>query len=212
MERVEWRIWVGILLVAVGALLLLQTFSLLHFLWEAVWAILFAAGGVVFLVVFLGSEERWWAAIPGMALLGIGALIGLSILGLADAIGGAAFLGALSLAFWLVYLRRHQNWWAVIPGGVLLTLAWVAGLEQIVPWVETGGLFFVGLALTFGLVYLLPTPQGRMTWALIPAAILFVVGLIVIFATTPMLRFLWPAVLILGGGYLVLRALWSSQR
>ena len=212
MRRVEWRVLVGILLVAVGALLLLQTLGVFRFVWDFVWSILFLAGGAAFLVAFLGREEDWWAVIPGMALLGIGALIGLSIIGLGEIIGGAVFLGALSLSFWLVYLRRRENWWAVIPGGVLLTLAVVAGLEQVVPWAETGGLFFVGLALTFGAVYLLPTPQGRMTWALIPAAVLLVVGLVVVLATSTVLQYLWPAVLILFGGFLVLRALLRSQR
>jgi hypothetical protein len=212
MRRVEWRVLIGILLVAVGALLLLQTFGIFRLVWDLVWSILFLAGGAAFLVAFLGREEEWWAAIPGMALLGIGALIGLSIIGLGETIGGAVFLGALSLSFWLVYLRRRENWWAVIPGGVLLTLAAVAGLDQVVPWAETGGLFFIGLALTFGAVYLLPAPQGRMTWALIPAAVLLVVGLVVVLATSSVLQYLWPAVLILIGGYLVLRALRASQR
>jgi hypothetical protein len=207
MRRIEWRVLVGILLVAVGALLLLQTFNILRFVWEVVWAVLFVASGAGFLVVYLGRQEHWWAVIPGMALLGVGGLIALSVFGLDDGIGGAVFLGALSLAFWLVYLRSRANWWAVIPGGVLATLALVAGLEQILPWAETGGMFFLGLALTFGLVYLLPTPHGRMTWALIPAAVLFVVGLIVVLATSSVLQVLWPAVLILVGGYLVLRAL-----
>lgn len=207
MKRFDWRVLVGILLVVVGGLLLLQTFNVFRFVWEVVWSVLFLAAGAGFLVVYLGREEDWWAVIPGMALLGIGALIGLSVIGLADLIGGAVFLGALSLAFWLVYLRRRDNWWAVIPGGVLATLAVVAGLEQVIPWAETGGVFFMGLALTFGLVYLLPTPHGQMTWALIPAAVLFVVGLIVVLATSSVFQYLWPLVLILIGGYLVLRAL-----
>lgn len=207
MRRIEWQVLVGILLVVVGALFLLQTFGIFLFVWEVVWAALFIAAGAAFLVVYLSREEHWWAVIPGMALLGIGALIGLSVLGLADLVGGAVFLGSLSLAFWLVYLRRRDNWWAVIPGGVLATLAVVAGLDQVIPWAETGGLFFIGLALTFGLVYLLPTPHGQMTWALIPAAVLFVLGLIVVLATSPVLQYLWPLVLILVGGYLVLRAL-----
>jgi hypothetical protein len=207
MRRFDWRVLVGILLVVVGALLLLQTFNVFRFVWEVVWSVLFLAGGAAFLVVYLGREEDWWAVIPGMALLGIGVLIGLSVIGLADAIGGAVFLGSLSLAFWLVYLRRRDNWWAVIPGGVLATLAVVAGLEQVIPWAETGGIFFMGLALTFGLVYLLPTPHGQMTWALIPAAVLFVLGLIVVLATSSVFQYLWPLALILVGGYLVLRAL-----
>lgn len=207
MKRFDWRVLVGILLVVVGALLLLQTFDIFRFVWEVVWAVLFLAAGAGFLVVYLDRKEHWWAVIPGMALLGIGALIGLSVLGLAEAIGGAIFLGALSLAFWLVYLRRRDNWWAVIPGGVLATLAVVAGLEQVIPWAETGGVFFMGLALTFALVYLLPTPHGRMTWPLIPAAVLFVLGLIVVLATSAVFQYLWPLALVLVGGYLVLRAL-----
>jgi len=206
MKQMQWRVVVGVLLVLAGLLALLQTFDILRLVWEVAWAGLVAAGGACFLWVFLAHRENWWAVIPGMGLLGIGALIGLSILGLDGLFGGAIFLGALSVAFWLVYLRSRENWWAVIPGGVLLTLAVVAGVDEIAPRAETGGVFFLGLALTFVLVYVLSARGERMKWALIPAGVLGAVGLIITIATSSVLNLLWPAALILAGCFLVYRA------
>jgi hypothetical protein len=207
MKWMSWRAIAGLLLVIAGVLLLLQTLNIVSFLWDAIWAVLLIGGGVCFLLAFLGNRSYWWAAIPGMTLLGLGGLVGLSILGLDTFFGGSMFLALTSAGFWLVYLRARENWWAVIPGGVLLTLAAIAGLDEFVPWMETSGLFFLGLALTFALVYLLPTPSGRMSWALIPAGALFLLGLIITLATSSVLNLLGPAVLILGGIYLVYRAL-----
>ena len=207
MKRLRYRLIWGALLVGIGLLLLLQNFNILGFLWGGVWAFLFAAGGAAFLVVFLSHPNNWWAVVPGFALLAIGALIGLGTFfpWLEEVVGGSLFLGAIGLSFWVVYLRSREQWWAIIPGGVLLTLATVAGLSSTLPGAETGGIFFLGLAATFGLLYLLPTPQGRMNWAIIPAAVLFVIGLIVTVATSSLFRYIWPAALILVGLWLIYR-------
>jgi len=207
MKDVQWRVVAGVLLVVVGALLLLQSFDVFAFLWDAVWTVLLAVSGACFLFVYITQPRNWWAVIPGMALLGLGATVGLGIVGLGGLLGGSAFLGALSVAFWLVYLRERQHWWAIIPGGVLATLALVAGIDDVVPWVETEGLFFSGLALTFLLVYLLPGRGEKQSWALIPAGVLFVVGWIVRMATSSHLSFVWPVFLIVVGIILVYRAL-----
>ena len=207
MQRMNWRVIGGLLLVAAGAVLLLQSLNIVSFLWEATWAVILAGGGVCFLLMFLGSRGYWWAAIPGAALLGLGGLVVLSILGMDTFFGGSMFLAATSVGFWLVYLRTRENWWAVIPGGVLLTLAVVAGVDAVAPRMETGGLFFLGLALTFALVYLLPSPGDKRSWALIPAGVLFLLGLVITVATSSMLNLIWPAALIVGGVYLVYRAL-----
>jgi hypothetical protein len=206
MKQMNWRAVTGLLLVAAGALLLLQTLGIMSFVWNVVWAVLLAGGGVSLLLAFIGSRNHWWAAIPGMTLLGLGGLVGMSIVGLDVYFGGAVFLAAIGLGFWLVYLRTRENWWAVIPGGVLLTLALTAGLNDLMPRIETGGLFFLGLALTFALVYLLPVPGERMRWALIPAGVLFLVGLVITIASSSILSLIWPAALIVGGAYLVYRA------
>jgi len=71
--------------------------------------------------------------------------------------------------------------------------------------VETGGIFFIGLGLTFALVGLLPAPRGRMRWAFIPALVLLVMGLLIFAAAEQFINYLWPVALILVGLYLVFR-------
>jgi len=118
-----------ILLILLGVLFLLQELQIVGNAFQYLWmAILFGAG-LLFLWTFFRDKKQWWAVIPGLALLG------LAFASLEDALnlfpggewGGTVFLGALGVAFWMVYLRRTEYWWSMIPGGVLLTLAVVAG-------------------------------------------------------------------------------------
>jgi hypothetical protein len=207
MKRFDVRAIGGILLIVVGILLLLQNFGILGVVVALIWALIFGAGGLIFLYVFLTNRAQWWAIIPGFALLGIAVLIALDELlpEVGYVLGGPFFLGMLGLAFWVIYFINRKHWWAVIPGGVLFTLALVAGLSSIFEGAETGGVLFLGLGLTFGLLSLLPTPQGRMRWALIPAAVLLVMGLLITAATTGILEYLWAIALILAGLYLLFR-------
>ncbi|MBL7198771.1 MAG: hypothetical protein ISS56_01340 [Anaerolineae bacterium] len=212
MKRSDWRIPGGILLIVGGILLLFQSFGMFRFLVGLLWSLLLGVAGVAFLITFLSNREQWWALIPGFALIGLAATA------LADQVipmgdggwGGALFLGALSVAFWLVYLTDHERWWAVIPGGVLMTIAAVAGLSSFSAGIESGGVLFLGLGLTFGTLAFVPTPQGQLRWALIPATVLSVMGLLLAFA--PILRHLWPIVLILIGLYVILRAFGVLRR
>ena len=194
----------GLLLILVGILFLLQNFGLVGEFSNLIWVVLFGAGGLAFLWVFANNPENWWAVIPGFALLGIAGLIALG--DRLGAWGGALFLGGIGLSFWVIYAMRREFWWAVIPGGALTTLALVAGASEFLPGEAVGGLFFLGMAATFGLVYLLPTPEGRMKWALIPAGIMAVMGVMLMLMVGNLINFIWPIVLIIGGGYLLLRA------
>ena len=206
-KRDTATIALGLLLVFAGVLFLLANFGLFQGIGNLVIALFFAAGGVVFLLVFLSNTEQWWAVFPGCALLGIGGLIGLDTLfpSLAGVLGGSLFLGALALSFWIVYAMHPEHWWAVIPGGVLLTLAAVAGLSNTIAAPITGSIFFFGLALTFGLLYLLPTQQGRQMWAIYPAGATLLLGLVTLISVGGLMTFIWPALLIAAGLYLVYR-------
>lgn len=199
----------GLLLVALGGLLLLDSLGFLRVGVGLLFGVVFGAGGLVFLAVYAADRAQWWALIPGCALLGIGALIALGEVAprAAQAIGGSLFLGLLSLPFWLITLTRREHWWALIPAGVLLTLALVAALPASLAEGVTGGAFFLGLAATFGLVYLRPTPEGRMTWAWIPAAALGALGALVILGATALAGYVWPLALVAAGALLLVRAL-----
>jgi hypothetical protein len=77
MKRTDTTIIAGIALMAAGALFLFENLGFLGPLQNSVWALLFGAGGIVFLTTFWRDRARWWALIPGFTLLSLGALIGL---------------------------------------------------------------------------------------------------------------------------------------
>ena len=196
-------IWGGILILA-GILFLLQELNILGNAFQYLWLILMAAGGAVFIWIYFTKKEQWWAIIPGLTLLGL-SLSGLdSLLNFypGSSWTGAVFLGCIGLAFWLIYLRRQDQWWAIIPGGVLLTLAAVAGLDEILDWSEV--IFFLGLACTFALVGILPN-QLDTRWAFIPAAVLAVLGVALFDPFQSIMLLIWPVALIALGGYILFR-------
>lgn len=203
MKENRGAVLVGAGLIVVGLLFLLQNFGLLGGLEHLVWVVLFGLGGLIFLSVFALNREQWWAVIPGFTLLGLAGLIGFG--DRLGELGGALFLGAIGLSFWVIYFLRRDFWWAVIPGGVLFTLAAVAGLSNVLPGLVLGGLFFIGMALTFLAIYLLPNPEGRMTWALIPAGILGAMGILLMLSLGGLINYIWALALIVAGAYLLLR-------
>ena len=121
--------------------------------------------------------------------------------------GATFFLGGIGLGFLLITLNNREFWWAIIPAGTLFTVALVAGLASVLEGVGAGAVLFLGLALTFGALYLVRTPQGRMKWALIPAGVLLVIGLGMMAFSESVLQYLWPLALIGVGLYFLWRAL-----
>jgi hypothetical protein len=203
MSRALW----GVLFIAGGILFLIQ--NLTHFqAGDLFWAGLLGIGGVLFLSVFWGDRGNWWAIIPGVILLDLALFLALGAFfpQIEDTWGGALFLAGIGLSFWLVYLANRSHWWAVIPGGVLFTLALVAGFSSLVNDLATAGIFFFGIGLTFAILGILPTNEGRMNWAFIPAIVLVLMGLAVSATATDLINYIWPAALILVGGYLIYRA------
>jgi hypothetical protein len=205
MKRFDIRILWGLLLICAGALFMLQELNLIPSAWDLVWALLFGIAGCVFIFAFWTNRTQWWPLIPGLGLLSLGLLMVLEEFLPGSDWLGAIFLGGIGLSFWLIYAIRPENWWAVIPGGVLVTLAIVAGIDPYVGGDTGGGIFMLGLGLTFGLLALLPTSQGRMKWAFIPAAILLVIGIFIMSPFLPLLNYIWPLALIALGGYFILR-------
>jgi hypothetical protein len=203
---IESRFLWGLMLIIAGGLFLLQNLGL----FEAsglVWAALLGLGGVFFVSVFIQSREHWWALIPGITLLAVALLIFLGNFfpRASNILGGAIVLGGIGLAFLMVYLANRENWWALIPMGVMLTLAGVSTLDEIAGF-DTGGIFFIGLGLTFALVALLPSERAQMRWAWIPAGILLVMGLLISASAASLMGYVGPAVLILAGLFFILRA------
>lgn len=205
MHRFNARLIAGVLLLITGVIFLLQNFNL----WQAgdsLWAGLVALGGVLFLVEFLRNREAWWAIIPAGALLGLTATVIINLLLPSASWDGSVFLGALGVSFGIVYLQNRRHWWALIPGGVLLTLMVVTLLGPEPREVLVSGTLFLGLGLTFAMVALAPTPGQPQRWAFIPGGILALLGLLALAGALSAWSWLGPVGLIAVGLFLLFRA------
>lgn len=199
MKRFDYRILVGLALILGGVLMFLDRAGIMEGASNYFWAGLLAISAAIFLIWFFNDRSKWWAAIPGFTLAGMSASsLLLDRLGW----GGLAFLGSLGLGFFAVYFSRRDMWWAIIPGGVLLTLGINSALTEAFNIVDTGGVFFAGLGITFLLVALL----AKMNWAYIPAAALLVIGFFLGTPFTGVLSYVWIGVLLLGGAVLIFGA------
>jgi len=205
MQSSKGYVGLGVLLLVLGVVFLLQNFGFLGSFENLIWLVLFGAAGLAFLFVFTANiHQNWWAVIPGFTLLGLALLVAFGeYLGAA---GGGMFLGAIGLSFLVIYLVRREFWWAIIPAGTLITLAIIAALANHLPGLTSGGILFLGLGATFGLVYLMPGPERGKIWPLFPGGILGVMGLLFMLSLGGIINYVWPLILILGGSILVVRA------
>jgi hypothetical protein len=202
MRRYDPRLILGALLVLGGLLSLLDAMGVITNGGGIFWGLLSAAGGVIFLYILINDRNNWWAAFPAFTFFGLAASSFLP--DSLEPYDSLVFFTGISLGFWWVYFTGTDRWWAIIPAGVLLTLGIVSTLDNV-SGIETGGLFFLGLGLTFILVAVLPGEKSGRSWALIPGVILLLFGALLGTPFRGITEYLWPVVLIILGGYFVLR-------
>jgi hypothetical protein len=114
---------------------------------EAIATFVMAAIALPFLVVFLRDREQWWALIPAYVLLAIGVMVGLIGLGvLDDLLVPAYIMFVIGIPFLVVYARNTANWWALIPGGIMvfMGLAFLVA-ETAIEYVGPVALILVGV-------------------------------------------------------------------
>jgi len=165
----------GILLIGGGGLALARQFGYLDQLPNSVWMWIFAFVSVVaFLSYALSGFREWGWLFPAGVFGGLAAVIGFAVSGYDNpAMASPLFFGLL-IPFIAAYLANRQgNWWALIPGGIMLFLAMVLLLVDNVggEWIGTIFLFFIGLP--FFAVYM--NNRSRW-WALLVAYIMFVLS------------------------------------
>jgi len=212
MKLLRSKTFWGIIFIVGGILFLLQSLDVLKG-GDLFWGVLFLLVGGLFLSAFWENRSQWWCIVPGMLFLGIGASsLSQALLpeNIADTLDSVFVLGGLGIGFWLVYLVSPANWWAIIPGGVMVSLAVVSVLDEAFPEKDTGGVFLIGLGLTFAVLAILP--RLRMTWAYIPAVVLIIIGCASLAAVFPGISYLWPVLLILVGLYVLVRELGFFRR
>ncbi len=128
-------------------------------------------------------------------------------------LSGPAFLGFVAWAFWLVYLTpskgRARIGWALIPAGVVSTLAAVAAVDTLWPRWDAGSVFLLGMTATFTAIYLIPRERGGGRWALWPALVWAAITVLANDPTGAFTRWILPLTLI-GIGVALLG--WTRRR
>jgi hypothetical protein len=170
--------------------------------------------GLVFLAVYLNNRTRTWALLVTY-IFGVLSIAPMLASGGDDAAYfGSVFLLAIALPFFLVYTRSVDNWWAIIPAGVMSTLAAISALAiaglinedgtlgSFVGFGFVNALLMGGLAVTFAVVWL----RHRKDWARIVTIILAVLAVASVFFFN-YYEIFWPLAFILGGLYLFYTAL-----
>ena len=209
--KLRGRLIFGILLIVGGGLLLLQSLDLLKGTWEnVVWAVALLTAGAYFLAQYFTKRNQWWWFIPGIILIGGGLqqLLDIFLEGGALAYGNLIVLVSVGIAFFAIYFSNNLHWWAIIPGGASITMGIVslANSTDLIPF-DSGALFFFGLGLTFFLLFFLPTPAGRLKWAIFPALPLLLVGAFLLFENQEQIwLYAGPTILVLAGLYFLLSA------
>lgn len=211
--RTHQLVWAFFLVVA-GAFLLLKNNGVLRDFGDAIWGGVFALMGLGFLAWFLLDRQRHWRAIAGFPLFASGVIILFAWRGvnLGDWQAAIILLG-LALGFWTALLTHDDNWWALIPAGVLTLMAVLTGFQARLNEAVWFGAFLIGLGVVFWLLYLLRLGQQDVGWAAAPAAAFFLIGLVTLataFKLTGLAAQWWPAALVIGGAAMLLLAVSRS--
>jgi hypothetical protein len=207
MKQNAWRIILGAILVIFGGLALLQNFGGFDFqgtFWGIGFALIFIAAGVGFLTTLWADRKtNWWAIIPGFTLIGLGIIILLGVLHFEPGeLLGAIFMGAIAASFWVIYFNDRVKWWAIIPAGVLSSIAIMILTSFSDAWPPV--ILFGGMAITFGMVAILVQPGERQrSWAWYPAGAMAVLALLVATTAGPLPGLVWPILLIAAGVVMV---------
>lgn len=167
----------GLVLVVIGLAILASNLEIFWVGTALLGVLVFGGVGFVFLTVYRQKKQNWWAAIPAGALFGL-AVVSLleSIESVPGGLSGAVFLWGCALPFAVLFRRDPRFFWASIPGGFLAVL----GLLALLAGTRLGGAFFAwllfwGFALAFATLFL---KQPSRWWAIIPAGVLFSLGLL----------------------------------
>ncbi len=208
MKPFNWRVPFGIVLVVLGVLAFLQSFNLINFeggIWLLLFGAIFGVAGASFVYALVADRNAWWAAIPGVTLIGLGVMMVLLSFGgtFLDNFAPALFLASIAGSFWLVYFMKRAFWWAIIPAGVMTTIAVIVLLPDqgnLVPAV-----LFLGMAATFAVLGFVNINGRRLSWPWIPAGILALMGIIFGITSTGVTAIVWAVLLILAGAFLVAR-------
>lgn len=122
-----WRLLPGWTLTSLAAMVLFATFAKVDRALIA--ALLFGGLALAFGSIYIAARtERWWAILPGGFMLVLALVVAASSWVTTTEILAALLFMGLGLVFFLLYFldQKRRQWWALIPGSVLLVFGVLA--------------------------------------------------------------------------------------
>jgi hypothetical protein len=166
----------GILLIGAGAVALLRQMGYIDQFPQEIWILIFAVISLAALASYaMSGWKQWGWLFPAGIFGGLAVTTALAISNAnTPAVATPLFIGLL-IPFVAAYLTdRARNWWALIPGGVMLFLALTTLLVGPAGGDWVGSLFLFMLAVSFLIVYL---NNRHRTWAVLVAYIFGVLAI-----------------------------------
>jgi len=166
----------GVLLIGAGLLVLAEQMGYTSMFSPQVWMIVFAGISLLGIVSYaLSGWKQWGWLFPAGVFGGLAVIIALVEANVSSAAVGSPLFFGLLIPFAAAYLMdRARNWWALIPGGVMLFLALTTLLVDTAGGEWVGAMFLLLIGLTFLFVYL--NNRARI-WALIVAYVFGVLSI-----------------------------------
>ncbi|NIA30492.1 MAG: hypothetical protein GWP06_11350 [Actinobacteria bacterium] len=201
---------IGILIIFIGILALLINMNVIPNAQDFV-------GGMFFLIVAylfyrLYQKKRvWWPLLLALFFACIGVVLVIqNFVYVPDNIIGAAFFWCGAVVFAYLYVKNKRRWWALLSAGTCVTLGTIVLIDafHLLSGDQDGVVFFLGLGLSFMLLYLQRNSENKLDWAIYPGAASLLLALFLYFQNVDWMSgdYFLPIVLILVGGFLIFRA------
>jgi hypothetical protein len=135
---------------------------------------------------------------------------------------GPAFLFLCGLLFFGVTIRSKKGWWAIIPGGLIVSIGLVSVLETLIPhedypvlqntleWGVFTWVLMLGWAATFGYLWSLRKTQPT-EWAKYPAVGLLALAILALLLGSRFQEIFLTTVMVVTGAVLLL-ALFTRKK
>lgn len=199
-SRKQGIVWGG-LLILFGIMALVETYTDLG---PWVWAIALATAGLLVLLVFLTDRSEYGLLLPTYVLWAVAGLVALTESNiLQDPWIAFYVLTAIGLPFLVVYFRDRRQWWALIPGYVLLVIGLMVVLLEsgILSDLLVPAYVMFAIAIPFLVVFAL---NRKLWWALIPGGVLLIIGSAFLIAEAAV-QYILPAIFIVLGIVILVR-------
>ena len=167
----------GLLLIGAGAIALGQQLGYVdQFTDPQFWIWVFALVCMLAVIEYALSDWKEWGWLfPAGAFGGTALVLLLATNGVNSAVVAAPIFLGMFIPFAAIYMTdRTRNWWALIPGGIMLFMALILPVIDNADGEWVGAMILLMIALAFLIVYL---TGRRRTWAMLVAYIFGVLSI-----------------------------------